>query len=278
MRAEGLTAIFPLLTNLAETYTWKTKEMENVTGATAEAHKEMAEGINKIGYEYEQAKQRIIVASQKLGDALGEKGAFASISKRIEDLTDAIREASPETIDFFTNLGIALAALSVGSLILSKIVLAVSTLAPYITQIAAAIIPIMDFIQWMKGEGPSMFQDILGEFPGPFGKGGGKPGEPPSIFSKEGFEAAKPYINDFIKGLNTLATLGLNWVGLPEPVPYIKPSSTTQPVVVNAENHISVTLPDGASEDKVIQATQKSVSDSLDTLARDIQRNFPKTE
>ena len=69
-RAEALTAVFALVGSQSDTYNEKLKAMGNSAGTLEEAHKEVAEGVNEAGFEFNKMKQQVIVAAQKFGELL----------------------------------------------------------------------------------------------------------------------------------------------------------------------------------------------------------------
>lgn len=69
-RAEALVAVFALTGTQADVYNEKLAKMDDYMGALDEAFKEVAEGINKTGFQFQQLKQMTVVLAQSLGDAL----------------------------------------------------------------------------------------------------------------------------------------------------------------------------------------------------------------
>jgi TP901 family phage tail tape measure protein len=69
-RVEGQTLALALAGAQSDTYAQKLAAMQDVTGATEAAFREQTEGINKAGFAFEQAKQRLIVMAQRIGDML----------------------------------------------------------------------------------------------------------------------------------------------------------------------------------------------------------------
>lgn len=69
-RAEGLTAMFALTGAQSDTFDNKLSKMKDSAGATDEAFKEVSEGVNKTGFEFEQAKVKMSVLVQKMGEQL----------------------------------------------------------------------------------------------------------------------------------------------------------------------------------------------------------------
>ena len=69
-RVEALTAAMLITGSASEAVTENMAAMADGAGAAREAFREQTEGINKAGFAWEQFKQKVIVATQKLGDEL----------------------------------------------------------------------------------------------------------------------------------------------------------------------------------------------------------------
>ena len=69
-RAEALTAVFALTGGQADVFDRKLKAMAESSGALDEAFKEQSEGINKAGFLYEQAKVKLSVMAQTIGETV----------------------------------------------------------------------------------------------------------------------------------------------------------------------------------------------------------------
>ena len=81
-RAEALTAVFALNGAQADSFTQKLGAMREAAGATNEAFNEQAKGINELGFQWEQIKQKAITALQDIGDAL------APVFSKVLDVMD----------------------------------------------------------------------------------------------------------------------------------------------------------------------------------------------
>jgi len=68
--AEALTAVFALTGGQAEVFNQKLAAMQQAAGATDEAFNEQANGVNKLGFMWEQLKAKFTVVMQNIGDAL----------------------------------------------------------------------------------------------------------------------------------------------------------------------------------------------------------------
>lgn len=128
-RAEALNAVFALTETSAGTFTKKLNAMSNVTGSAKEAFKEISEGVNKTGFEFEQAKVKLGNTIARIGDTLL---PFASkVIKAFTGIIDKVQtfiKEHPALVGFLTEtgakFGILLTVLGGLLLILPKIVLA----------------------------------------------------------------------------------------------------------------------------------------------------------
>lgn len=86
---EGQTIALALTGTQADNYTKKLAAMRDATGLTDIAFKEQTEGINKAGFAFEQAKIRIGVLGQEIGDRL-----LPMITPLIEKITAMVKKMS----------------------------------------------------------------------------------------------------------------------------------------------------------------------------------------
>lgn len=88
----GLPAVLALSGEQAGTFAGKLDAMENSAGAATEAYEEISEGVNKAGFQFQQAKQQFIVAAQTLGDAL--MPALTDLLNILTPVAEKIAEAA----------------------------------------------------------------------------------------------------------------------------------------------------------------------------------------
>lgn len=100
-RKEALVAALALTGGQADTFTEKLSQMADVAGATDEAFKEQTDGINKAGFQYEQAKARVFKMAVAVGDKLAP--AILKVIEAAEPMIEAIANADDETIDMALN-------------------------------------------------------------------------------------------------------------------------------------------------------------------------------
>lgn len=67
---EALTGVLALTEGQAGTFSQRLKDMQDVSGTTAEAFDAQTQGINKAGFAWEQLRVQLEVAAQQIGDSL----------------------------------------------------------------------------------------------------------------------------------------------------------------------------------------------------------------
>lgn len=87
---EGQMAATALAGSQADVYVEKLEQVRNASGATEEAFKKQTEGVNEVGFAYDQAKVKATVLAQKLGDELlpAFNKALDAISSGIDKFND----------------------------------------------------------------------------------------------------------------------------------------------------------------------------------------------
>lgn len=97
---EGQTLALALAGPQADTYAAKLKEMESAGGATDAAFKEQTEGINALGFAFDQLEQVGVGSLQKLGDAIGNAfgpDIIASVGE-VDSALDALMSGISDTL------------------------------------------------------------------------------------------------------------------------------------------------------------------------------------
>ena len=153
-RAEALNAVFALTETSAGTFTKKLSAMSDVGEAAKEAFKEISEGVNKTGFQFDQAKVKMGNAIARIGETLL---PFASkvitAFSGIVDKVQAFVKEHPALVGFITEtgakLGILLTVLGGVLLVLPKMVklfgflktkmMAMLTVNPVLLGVAAAV-------------------------------------------------------------------------------------------------------------------------------------------
>jgi TP901 family phage tail tape measure protein len=90
-QTESWTAVAALATSQSATFEEKLAKLQNAAGATDLAFREQTQGINAVGFAWDQAKIKMEVLSQRLGDALAP--AFTKILDAATPLIDVLAQA-----------------------------------------------------------------------------------------------------------------------------------------------------------------------------------------
>ncbi len=90
---EGQTLALAATGGQADTFTDKIKQMGNVAGTTDQAFNEVTNGVNKAGFQMDQAKAKAAVAAQKMGDALAP--ALMKVAGWVSKVADWFMKLSP---------------------------------------------------------------------------------------------------------------------------------------------------------------------------------------
>ncbi len=91
---EGQTLALAATGGQADVYSEKIKAMGNVAGTTDVAFNEMTQGVNKAGFQFEQAKQQAAVAAQKMGDALAP--ALSKVAETVGKVATWFSKLNPQ--------------------------------------------------------------------------------------------------------------------------------------------------------------------------------------
>jgi len=111
-RKEGLVLALSLLGGRAEKYTEALVEMETKTGQMKVAHREITEGINKQGHEWEITKARMLVFAQRVGDKL--LPVMERLFKAIEPILKTLEKMDPATLEWGIKIAGLLAIIGPG--------------------------------------------------------------------------------------------------------------------------------------------------------------------
>lgn len=132
-QVEGLNQVLAITGAQSDVFIKKQKEMKNVTGATETAFKEQTQGVNKAGFQFDQFKEKLQVAAQKMGDSLAP--ALMNIMNSLQPFFDNIvklvkwfSNLNPKTQKFIVIIGLMLIALGPVLTILSYLVTVVGGL------------------------------------------------------------------------------------------------------------------------------------------------------
>lgn len=146
-RKEGLVAALALTGAQAEDFTVKMGAMENASGALDQAFENQTQGINAVGFQFEQAKMRIVVSLQKIGDKL--LPILSQMLTAFEPVLDIIDQMGPK----LTVAGIAFATLAAAIgpilLIVGQVISAFSAISGAIAGAGGAAALLSNPIGWI---------------------------------------------------------------------------------------------------------------------------------
>ncbi|RPJ30704.1 MAG: phage tail tape measure protein, partial [Planctomycetaceae bacterium] len=97
-RVEAMTLILALAGPQANKYTKNLNEMANSAGAADKAHKEVTEGINKAGHEFDKAKEQVAALGRSFGDLL--TPFILDATKVVSGFVKGLQDAGRETTKF----------------------------------------------------------------------------------------------------------------------------------------------------------------------------------
>ncbi len=106
---QGQTLALTLAGAQSDVYKEKLEQMKNAQGSMEEAFREQTEGIDAVGFSFDQSMQRIKVATQNLGDVLAP--VLTKIGDIIAKVTTKLSELSPQQLELIAQIGMAAAAL-----------------------------------------------------------------------------------------------------------------------------------------------------------------------
>lgn len=113
---EGQTLALAASGTLQEKFTENIAAMGNVAGATDAAFEAQTNGINKLGFQYEQGKIKMEVFLQKMNDAMGPalltvSNILTPFGDKLLVMADAFTQLDPATQTWIVGIGAAVAAL-----------------------------------------------------------------------------------------------------------------------------------------------------------------------
>lgn len=124
---EGQTLALAATGGQADNYTEKIKAMGKANGTTDKAFKEVTEGVNKTGFEFEQAKAKMEVMAQKAGDALAP--ALSSISEFLGGIADKFMSLNPEQQKMILIIGGIVAAIGPLLMVLGQVAMGIKAIS-----------------------------------------------------------------------------------------------------------------------------------------------------
>jgi len=123
---EGQTLAMALTGPQADSFAEKLANMGDVAGSTQEAFELQTQGVNKAGFEMEQTKQKFIVASQSIGQAL--LPVAATVATTVGGMAQKFSELDPAIQGTIVTLGGIAAVAGPSLIVLGQMIVATQTL------------------------------------------------------------------------------------------------------------------------------------------------------
>jgi len=146
---EGQTIAMALSGSQADTWASKYKEIQSSIGATDAAFKAQAEGVNKTGFRFAQMQQKLIVFSQKLGDAIAPM--VMSLLDSFEPLIDTISKMSPSMMKIIAVIGGIAAAIGPLLVVAGSLISTLTTISGAVSAAGGAMAILSNPIGWVIG-------------------------------------------------------------------------------------------------------------------------------
>ena len=146
---EGQTVAMALAGSQSQVWSDKMKQMSSAMGATDQAFKDQTQGINKVGFKFQQMQQKLTVFMEKLGDAIA-----PIVGKLIDALTpvlDVISSMSPEIMVAVSAFAALLAAVGPVLVIGAQLISAFSTISTAVGAAGGAMAILSNPIGWVIG-------------------------------------------------------------------------------------------------------------------------------
>jgi len=292
-RKEGAIAVMALTGEQHDDYIEKSMEMADVTGATNRAYDAQTKGVNKAGFALNQLQQRVVVMSQRMGDALAPAlldvmAEMEPLVQWVERMVDWFNKASPATQKWITAIGALVAGL--GPLIMAigalNVVMAANPIGLIVIAIAALVVGFITLWNTSEGfrnfaktiwngfidglnlaiKGLNFLIDIINKIPGI---------DIPNIerlekaalgyTQKEGEELA--WAPGQSPGALKLAEAGTGGAG-----------GTTKNSTVSFSNFVEIHAPPGTSSEELESIIDEKLSDNNDKMSRQLTSNNREIE
>jgi len=146
-RKEALTAALALTGSQAEIFTSKFRQMEGSLGATDKAFKAQSQGINKVGFEFEQAKRRMVVSTQRVGDVL--LPIFAKLMEATAPWLERVTDLSEAQLEMGVKIAGIAAAVGPAIFIVGKLVTSLAGIAGAIGGAGGAVALLTGPVGWV---------------------------------------------------------------------------------------------------------------------------------
>ncbi len=137
-RAEPITATLALTGAQSDVFAEKLEKMANASGAADLAFKQQAEGVNKLGFQMDQAKVRVGILAEDFGNTLAPMVLKAVAV--FESILGAFKNLSPAMKELVVGAGLVVAAIGPMVLIAGNVVSAYSALLPVIAKVGVGFV------------------------------------------------------------------------------------------------------------------------------------------
>jgi TP901 family phage tail tape measure protein len=146
---EGQTIALALAGSQASVWSDKMVKMKSTMGATDQAFKDQTQGINKIGFKFQQMQQKLTVFLEKLGDTIAP--IAGKLIDALSPVLDVISNMSPEIMVAVSAFALLLAAVGPMLIIGVQLISALSTITTAIGAAGGALAILSNPIGWVIG-------------------------------------------------------------------------------------------------------------------------------
>lgn len=169
---EGQTVAMALAGSQSSVWADKMNQMKSAMGATDQAFKDQTQGINKVGFKFQQMQQKLTVFMEKLGDAIAP--IVGKLIDALSPVIDVISSMSPEIMIAVSAFAALLATIGPILVIGAQLISAFSTISVAvgavggvmaiilnpITLVGAAILALIGYIAVLANIFPKQFKLI----------------------------------------------------------------------------------------------------------------------
>ena len=153
---EGQTLALTLAGAQSSTYQDKLAQLKNAAGATEQAFDAQTQGVNKAGFAMAQAKEKMEVMLQRLGDGLGPallaaSNAVAPLVDKALALATQFANLDPKTQTMIVTVAALAAGIPIATVAIGALVTALATLMSPITLVIAVVALLA--VAWMRDWG-----------------------------------------------------------------------------------------------------------------------------
>ena len=146
---EGQTVAMALAGSQSNVWADKMNQMKSAMGATDQAFKDQTQGINKVGFKFQQMQQKLTVFMEKLGDAIAP--IVGKLIDALSPVIDVISSMSPEIMVAVSAFAALLAAIGPILVIGAQLISAFSTISTAVGAAGGAMAILSNPIGWIIG-------------------------------------------------------------------------------------------------------------------------------